>query len=436
MTFEQAAGEVLRRTGKALTPRQIADLAVKHSLLTVVGKRPAETMSARLRVATRPGNTSDIVRMTSGNYGLRDWGGKPPGTGEGFPEPEKPAKAKKPAKARASEDDGAQATDSRRKKKRRSKRGKKGRDNGAAAAAEDSGDKGNAARDANGESRRGRRRRRNKGEASAPAHVEEAEGEIPLGADAIGGIVDGAYGVLRSSGGRNPLHFHRIAELGRKKNLKATGYAIHAAILADNQRRESLGLRPRFVAGGEGEWGLAEWDLPNALVKAEQALADAAAAMRVYAVRELTSRIKAMDSDTFQQLAALLLQRLGYGNITLVGRSSQGNVALTATFEPGHSAQRMAFVLRTAGGALRKRHVEDTLKNLGEFGATGGSILAPAGVTAEARQAAGEPGDAPLSIYDAEAVAELCVKVGVGVVQQHVTALRPDVEFLTSLALR
>src|SRR5262245_15333687 len=48
MTFVEAAIEVLKREGKPLTTRRLAELAVKHNLLSVIGRDPEGTMQARL----------------------------------------------------------------------------------------------------------------------------------------------------------------------------------------------------------------------------------------------------------------------------------------------------------------------------------------------------------------------------------------------------
>ena len=56
MTFLEAAIEVLRREGKPLPVRRLAELAVKHSLLSVVGRDPEATWARGCRTrSTRIG---------------------------------------------------------------------------------------------------------------------------------------------------------------------------------------------------------------------------------------------------------------------------------------------------------------------------------------------------------------------------------------------
>jgi restriction endonuclease Mrr len=633
MTFQEAAMEVLRRVGKPLSAQKIAQLAVKHNLLTVVGKTPEETMATRLEVATQDEYdlTAPLVRAgKSGVYELREWGGQPPGpaAGEAFGETEVPRAARAEggggggrggagasggggggggggaAKAEARDEGGGGHG----KRRRRGGRGGKGRGgerepastggraeadgparaprperrvpaNDAGGSDDAAGDEGAAAEGAapggggdaraegaeasQGERRRGRRgrrggrRRKGRSEgagaspvsgggggpspsslgllavggvtggggsgggggvavvgagaaaghngggltglgrvpmlggfgplavageeppgpalgvaaldlgsapAPAPAPAIDAVGggdpeavplprttpafpvqngaasgapapDVPAGAARIPSLVEAAYAVMKQSGSRTPLHFHRIAELGRVAGIRASGPAIHAALLADNERRAARGLRPRFVPGEKGEWSLGEWSLPERIVRLEQRLWDLTRELRVAAHAEIASQLRALDPPAIQQLMALLLERQGYGDIRLASRSSEGNVALVATLHHGLARVGTAVVLRTGGGPATREHVRDVRARLPQLGASQGVIMALPGVSADARLEADAPG-APVRLLDAEAIADLCVAVQLGVQVGHVTVVRPDLDFFTELRRR
>lgn len=90
-----------------MRPKDIAQKAQDHRLLSHVGKTPDITMAAQMASAvTRGGDTSVLVRVRPGVYGLRKWGRNPPGPKT--PPPARPAQAESaaphtPAKTKAPE---------------------------------------------------------------------------------------------------------------------------------------------------------------------------------------------------------------------------------------------------------------------------------------------------------------------------------------------
>jgi hypothetical protein len=80
MTFTEAAVLILKAEGKPLTWRKLAELAVRHELLSHVGTDPIETMHLRLAdIVRRQGDQAPFVEGKGGNYSLREWGGSSPG---------------------------------------------------------------------------------------------------------------------------------------------------------------------------------------------------------------------------------------------------------------------------------------------------------------------------------------------------------------------
>ena len=78
MTFVEAAIEILKREGKPLSSRRLAELAVKHNLLSVVGRDPESTMQERLddaleHVSRHP----DLVRVSAETFGLHAYPPRP-----------------------------------------------------------------------------------------------------------------------------------------------------------------------------------------------------------------------------------------------------------------------------------------------------------------------------------------------------------------------
>jgi len=137
MTFVEAAIEILKREGKPLPTRRLAEMAVKLNLLSVVGRDPAATMQERLDDALEHGGRHpDLVRLKPDTFGLH-----------AYPEQPYPANGTQAHASPAAADGGDE-------KKPRRRRGRRGDDvagvDETAAAGGDAGGDEDAAEDAGG----------------------------------------------------------------------------------------------------------------------------------------------------------------------------------------------------------------------------------------------------------------------------------------------
>src|SRR5437016_13354205 len=74
MTFTEAAVEVLRRAGKPLHYKEIADVAVRENLLSHVGQDPEVTMGQRLAaMAKRDDDRKVLAVAPEGTFALIEW---------------------------------------------------------------------------------------------------------------------------------------------------------------------------------------------------------------------------------------------------------------------------------------------------------------------------------------------------------------------------
>ena len=74
MTFTEAAVEVLRRTGKPLHYKEIADVALRDNLLSHVGQDPEITMGQRLAaMAKREDDRKVVAVLPEGTFALIEW---------------------------------------------------------------------------------------------------------------------------------------------------------------------------------------------------------------------------------------------------------------------------------------------------------------------------------------------------------------------------
>src|SRR5512138_4008797 len=74
MTFTEAAIEVLRREGKPLHFRKIAEIAARENLLDHVGKIPEDTMADQLAAHCRlPRTERRVMPVQPGTFALVEW---------------------------------------------------------------------------------------------------------------------------------------------------------------------------------------------------------------------------------------------------------------------------------------------------------------------------------------------------------------------------
>src|SRR5256885_1042009 len=74
MTFTEAAVEVLRRVGKPLHFKEIAEAALRDNLLSHVGQDPEITMGQRLAaMAKRDDDRKVVAVLPEGTFALLEW---------------------------------------------------------------------------------------------------------------------------------------------------------------------------------------------------------------------------------------------------------------------------------------------------------------------------------------------------------------------------
>ena len=131
MTFLEAALEVLRREGKPLHYKDLAERAIGKKLLTFVGRTPEVTMQTQLTAAVKKAPGSPFVRVKPGVFGLLRYPELPPEPQIEKVEPK--AESKSESRSRPARDDaatgtaGASAETAAERGRRRRRRGGRGR---------------------------------------------------------------------------------------------------------------------------------------------------------------------------------------------------------------------------------------------------------------------------------------------------------------------
>src|SRR3990172_7461931 len=204
MTFTEAAIEVLRREGKPLHFKKIAEIAVRESLLDHVGKIPEEVMGGQLATHCKlPHTDRKVLVVQPGTFALVEWGldEDPSGLDNLIEQPPEGEIPYRPNERHPTP----------------SREAARGVSRGEA----------RARRREEGEERRGRRY-------PPPAEV--------------------AYEIL--AGADPPLALAEIAAQGAERFLMPDAFvrdtgALASALAEDNRRRETAGRRPLFALEGD-----------------------------------------------------------------------------------------------------------------------------------------------------------------------------------------
>ena len=406
MTFTEAAVEVLRRAGKPLHFSAIAEAAVRENLLSHVGQDPEVTMGQRLAAMAKREEERKVVAVApEGTFALVEWAVPAEAQIEAKAPPETKAEASEPlyrprerepkpihaqarrrlAELQAEHEEGSEEVEAERRKQDQAARAKGG----------------------------GQRR------FPPPAEVVfEALAQRQSGA--------------------------ALAELAQdliKKQLLSEGLigdlpSLVAALLEDNRRRTEAGRKPAFIVDGE-RVTLVEFPPPAAPpepvevrggphprpMSAVQLVVEGKRAV----CRSLKRRLAELETAQFEQICALLLDKMGMRDVRVAKRSKEGPLYL-ARQRRGVSDLRVAVKLVRGPREIGRADVQELRRDLAHYSAQMGLVLAPGEAGREARGEASAAGQAPVALYVGEALPEEMIELRVGVTVQMVEV--PDVDEL------
>ena len=367
MTFTEAAIEVLRREGKPLHFKKIAEIAVRENLLDHVGKVPEDTMADQLLAHCRqPRPERQVAAVQPGTFALVEWGlEEDPAALEGLVE----APPEDEPLYRARERHPVPSRDM----ARSAGRGEGGR-----------------ARRREDEERRGRR-------FPPPAEV--------------------AYEILAGAG--RPLTLGEVAALGAERLLMPDAFvrdvaSLQAALSEDNRRRESAGRKPLFQVEAETVTLVAQPEPGERAAPPAAARAPSSAAeMRRAGLAALRRRLRECDGPTVEHVATQLLDKLGFRDLK-VSKRGREHVVYTGKRRMGLGDVRHGIRIARAGADAGRREVADLRRDLAHYGAQLGLVISAGDAGREARGEAAAAGQLPILLLCGEAFAEALADAGVG----------------------
>ena len=390
MTFTEAAVEVLKREGKPLHFRKIAEIAIHESLLDHVGKIPEDTMADQLAAHCKlPRSDRAIVVIQHATFALEEWG-----------LPEDPLGLENLVELPPVGEPAYRPRERHPIPTRELSRG--------------------AGRDAGREAAGGRGRRREE--------VDEKKRRYPPPAEV-------AYEIL--SGADRPLTLRELASLGAERMLMPDAFvrdtaSLAAALLEDNRRRESAGRKSLFSIDGETiVLGAAPepGDRPAPVV-ASRSLASPAE-MRRSALAALRRRLRECDGPTIEHLVERLLEKDGLREVKVAKRGRE-SVVFTGRKRMGLVEVRHAVRVLRTGGDIGRRDVADVRRDLGHYGAQIGVLVSSGEAMRDARGEASAAGQMPVLLVAGEAFAEAFADAGIGC--RIVSIPEADEEFLATAA--
>jgi len=367
MTFTEAAIEVLRREGKPLHFKKIAEIAVRENLLDHVGKIPEDVMGGQLANHCRlPRPDRSVMVVQAGTFALAEWGlDEDPSGLEGIAEP--PAEGELSYRGRE-----RHPTPSR-----------------------------DVAR-SSGRGERDRPRRREEG--------EEKRRRFPPPAEV-------AFEIL--AGTDRPMALAEVAAQGAERLLMPDAFvrdlaALAAALAEDNRRRESAGRQPLFALEGDtvalaSQPEPGERELARAVVRGPATASE----LRRAALAALRRRVRECDGATVEWVAARLLEKVGLRELKVAKRGRE-HVVFTGRRRMGLGEIRHCVRVLRGGSEAGRRDVTELRRDIQSYGAQIGMVVSAGEAGRETRAEAAAAGQLPVVLLCGEALAEALTEAGVG----------------------
>jgi hypothetical protein len=313
--------------------------------------------------------------------------------------------------------------------------GELGTDTGTGPSA-DEGDEG-ARADAGSESRSGGTAGADEGRGRAASDAAADSGDGGQGARRIMTPVDAAIEILRGQAPGRGVHVRQIADAAARRRLvhgepNEAWRVMRTALAAEPRERLRAGQRPRVRAAGSGLFALARRPPDGELERAEQVFGDARRALRERTVAALERRISELPGPAFEALARVLLQREGFGPATFVKRV-EGTIYVEALRGRGSRPSRCLVGLRPASSSAGRRAIGELRAGIRARNQDEGVLLL-AGRLAEDAIAEWKQAGPPVEIADGQAMAETCIRHGVGVINTMVSVDFVDADFFAELS--
>jgi len=259
------------------------------------------------------------------------------------------------------------------------------------------------------------------------AALDEAEGLIKL----LGIVADrgsARFGDLVKDWGD---FLSRTSKFGTERTIKSTlrrrlRNLVNRELLQRSDRQYSISEKGRAylrrMGRRIGNGGRDQQDI-RALIRQQEA-----------SVREsLVEILSKLDPLVFEHLVARLLEEMGYENVEVTSRSGDGGVDVVADIELGITSVREVVRAKRHKQAIQRKDLDALRGSLHRFHAVRGTIITTSRFSKGTREAAFEPGVAPITLIDGEKLVDLLIEHGIGVRKKKLDLLELDAEAFAQL---
>jgi hypothetical protein len=249
--------------------------------------------------------------------------------------------------------------------------------------------------------------------------------------------VDAALEILRGQAPGRGTAVRQIADMATRRRLvhgepNEAWRVMRTALAAEPRERLRAGTRPRVRAAGAGLFALSRRPPEGELERAEQVFGEARRALRERTLVSLERRLAELPPSAFEALTRVLLQREGFGPATFVKRI-ENTVYIEALRGRGGRSSRCLIALRPGGAPGGRNAILELRVGIMKRGQDEG-LLMLAGRMAEDGIAAWKDQGPPIEVADGPALAETCIRHGVGVINASVAVDFVDADFFAEIA--
>jgi len=249
--------------------------------------------------------------------------------------------------------------------------------------------------------------------------------------------IDAAIEILKGQAPGRGLHVRQIADAAVRRRLihgepNEAWRVMRAALAAEGKERMRAGQRPRVRPAGSGLYALTRRPADSDLERAEFVLGEARRALRERTLAALEQRLGELSPAAFEAVARVLLQREGFGPATFVKRV-EGTIYLEALRGRGFKPSRCLIALRPGVAAAGRRALGELRAGIRARNQDEG-VLVLAGRLADDAIAEWKQPGAPVEVVDGAAMAESCVRYGIGVLSAVVNVDFVDADFFAEIS--
>jgi hypothetical protein len=249
--------------------------------------------------------------------------------------------------------------------------------------------------------------------------------------------IDAAIEILKGQAPGRGVHVRQIADAAVRRRLihgepNEAWRVMRAALAAEPRERLRAGLRPRVRPAGSGLYALSRRPPDMDLERAEYVFGEARRALRERILAALEQRMAELSPSAFEAIARVLLQREGFGPATFVKRV-EGTVYLESLRGRGSRPSRCLIGLRPGTASAGRRAIGELRAGIRARNQDEGLLLLAGRLGEDAIAEWRQPG-APIEVVDGPAMADTCVRHGVGVVNAMVSVDFVDADFFAEIS--